>query len=35
MANWAFAMPHSLGGIVHSFSARFKTRNSSFRVTVW
>ncbi|MEO0428970.1 MAG: hypothetical protein AAF160_16170, partial [Pseudomonadota bacterium] len=21
IANWAFAMPHSLGGILHSFSA--------------
>jgi len=30
MANWAFAMAHSLGGILHSFSARFKTRNRSF-----
>ena len=29
-ANWAFAMTHSRGGILHSFSERFKTRNSSF-----
>jgi len=28
-ANWAFAMAHSLAGMVHSFSALFKTRNSS------
>jgi len=25
-ANWAFAMDHSRGGIVHSFSVRFKIR---------
>ena len=29
-ANWALAMPHSRAGMVHSFSVRFKTRNSSF-----
>ncbi len=29
-ANWALAMDHSRGGMVHSFSALFKTRNSSF-----
>jgi hypothetical protein len=23
MANWAFAMPHSRGGIFQSFAARF------------
>ena len=26
VASWALAMPHSLGGILHSRSARFKTR---------
>jgi hypothetical protein len=26
MANWAFAIAHSRGGIFHSFSVRFKTR---------
>ena len=30
-ANCAFAMAHSRGGIFHSFSERFKTRNRSFR----
>ena len=25
-ANWALAMDHSRGGMIHSFSARFKTR---------
>lgn len=25
-ANWAFAMAHSRGGMVHSFSVLFKTR---------
>jgi hypothetical protein len=29
MANWAFAMAHSRGGKIHSFSARCNTRNSS------
>jgi len=29
-ANWALAMDHSRGGMVHSFSARFKAKNSSF-----
>jgi hypothetical protein len=29
MANWAFAMPHSRGGIFHSFCACLKTRNNS------
>ena len=29
-ANWALAMHHSRAGIVHSFSDRFNTRNSSF-----
>jgi transposase-like protein len=29
-ANWALASAHSRGGILHSFSARFKTRKSSF-----
>ena len=29
-ANWALAMDYSRGGIFHSFSERFKTRNSSF-----
>jgi len=28
-ANWALASAHSRGGIVHSFSARFKTRKRS------
>ena len=28
-ANWALAMDHSRGGMVHSFSVLFKTRNSS------
>ena len=31
MANWALAMHHSRAGMVHSFSDRFKTKNSSFR----
>lgn len=30
MANWALAMAHSRGAILHSFSERFKTRNRSF-----
>src|SRR3982750_3331020 len=30
-ANWALAIAHAAGGILHSFSARFKTRNRSFR----
>src|SRR3569833_274967 len=30
-ANWALAIAHSAGGILHSFSARYKTRNRSFR----
>ena len=30
MANWLLAMAHSLGGIFHSFSDLFKTRNRSF-----
>src|SRR5215204_775934 len=30
MANCALAMHHSRAGMVHSFSDRFKTRNSSF-----
>ena len=30
MANWALAMHHSRGGMIHSFSLRFKTRKSSF-----
>ena len=29
-ANCALAMDHSRGGIFHSFSERFKTRNKSF-----
>src|SRR4051795_6373871 len=29
-ANWALAIAHAAGGILHSFSARFKTRNRSF-----
>jgi hypothetical protein len=29
-ANWALAIAHSRGGILHSLSARFKTRKSSF-----
>ena len=29
-ANWALAMHHSRAGMVHSFSDRCKTRNSSF-----
>jgi len=29
-ANWAFAIHHSRGGMIHSFSERFKTRKSSF-----
>ena len=31
MANCAFAMAHSRGGILHSFCARFNTRKRSFR----
>src|SRR3712207_6596001 len=31
IANWALAMAHSLGGILHHFSARFKTRKRSFK----
>src|SRR3954451_13633120 len=31
MANCALAMHHSRASMVHSFSERFKTRNSSFR----
>jgi hypothetical protein len=31
IASWALAMPHSRGGIFHSFAARFNTRNRSFR----
>src|SRR3954452_13407841 len=30
-ANWALAIAHAPGGILHSLSARFKTRNRSFR----
>src|SRR3954451_16755642 len=30
-ANCALAIAHSRGGILHSFSARLKTRKSSFR----
>src|SRR3954467_4488531 len=30
-ANWALAIAHAAGGIPPSFSARFKTRNRSFR----
>src|SRR3954447_4402860 len=30
-ANWALAMHHLRAGMVHSFSNRFKTENSSFR----
>ena len=29
MANWALAIVHSRGGMIHSFSARCKTRNNS------
>jgi hypothetical protein len=29
-ANWALAIHHSRGGMIHSFSDRFKTRKSSF-----
>src|ERR1700749_73619 len=29
MANWALAMDHSRGGMIHSFSERFKTRKRS------
>jgi transposase len=29
MANWALALSHSRGGMIHSFSTRCKTRNSS------
>jgi hypothetical protein len=29
-ANWALAIAHSRGGILHAFSARFKTRKRSF-----
>jgi hypothetical protein len=29
-ANWALAMNHSRGGMVHSFSVLFKARNRSF-----
>ena len=29
IANWAFAMVHSRGGTIHSFSALCNTRNSS------
>jgi hypothetical protein len=28
-ANWALAMHHSRGGMIHSFSERFKTRKRS------
>ena len=28
-ANWALAIHHSRGGMIHSFSDRFKTRNRS------
>lgn len=28
-ANWALAMAHSRGGMIHCFSDRFKTRKSS------
>jgi hypothetical protein len=28
-ANWALAMDHSRGGMIHCFSERFKTRNRS------
>ena len=28
-ANWALAMHYSRGGMIHSFSARFKTRKRS------
>src|SRR3954452_11381091 len=28
-ANWALAIAHAPGGILHSFSVRFKTRNRS------
>ena len=35
MANCAFAAVHSLAGILHSFAARFKTRNSSFSTASW
>src|SRR4051812_23692944 len=31
IANWALAMAHSLDGILHPFSARFKTRKRSFK----
>jgi len=30
IANWALAIVHSRGGILHSFCARFNTRKSSF-----
>ncbi len=30
MANWVLAIAHSRGGMVHSFSALFKTGNRSF-----
>src|SRR5204863_4912046 len=29
-ANWDLAMDHSRGGMIHSFSERFKTRKRSF-----
>jgi len=29
-ANWALAIHHSRGGMIHSFSERFKTRKRSF-----
>ena len=29
-ANWDLAMAHSRGGMIHSFSDRFKTRKRSF-----
>jgi hypothetical protein len=29
-ANWDLAMAHSRGGMIHSFSERFKTRKRSF-----
>jgi len=31
-ANWDLAMAHSRGGMIHSFSERFKTRKRSLGV---
>ena len=33
-ANWALAIHHSRGGMIHCFSERFKTRKRSFVVSL-